>query len=231
MKKIGLIGGMSWHSTLEYYKLINEMVNERLGGSNSAEMVIYSVNFDDITNSMDRDDWPEIAYILAQAKLDLELAGADIFLLCSNTVHYAIPDIRRFAAINFLHITEAAADKVVSQKVKKVALLGTKFTMTQDFYKKSLKSRGLKVLTPNESDMDFIDHVIFKELCNGIVRKNSKNRFLRITNSLVKQGAEGIILGCTELPLIIKQEDSFVPLFDTLRIHAEAAVNLALADD
>ena len=170
MKKIGLIGGMSWHSTLEYYKLINEMVNERLGGSNSAEMVIYSVNFDDITNSMDRDDWPEIAYILAQAKLDLELAGADIFLLCSNTVHYAIPDIRRFAAINFLHITEAAADKVVSQKVKKVALLGTKFTMTQDFYKKSLKSRGLKVLTPNESDMDFIDHVIFKELCNGIVR-------------------------------------------------------------
>ena len=231
MKKIGLIGGMSWHSTLEYYKLINEMISKHLGGNNSAEVIIRSINFADITKLMDKNDWLEISLTLAKAKVDLELAGADIFLLCSNTVHHAIPNIKRYAETNFLHIAEVTADKVVSQKIKKVALLGTKFTMTQDFYKKNLESHGLKVLVPNESDINFIDKVIFEELCKGIVRKNSKIKFLRIVESMVEQGVEGIILGCTELPLIIEQEDSFVPLFDTTKIHAEAAVNLALAVD
>jgi aspartate racemase len=222
---------MSWHSTLDYYRLINEMISERLGGNNSAEVIIKSVNFADITDLMNRGDWTGISYLLAQAKTDLEFAGADIYLLCSNTVHHAIPGMKRFTETNFLHIAEVTADKVVEKKMKKVALLGTKFTITQDFYKKSLESRGLEVLIPGKSDTDFINHVIFEELCHGVIRKNSKIKFLRITNSLIKRGAEGIVLGCTELPLIIEQDDSFVPLFNTTKIHAEAAVDLALAED
>lgn len=229
MRKIGLVGGMSWHSSLEYYRLINEAVNQRLGGLNSAEVFINSLNFSEIAELMDRDDWQEIAWILAQARSELDLVGTEIFLLCSNTIHHTIPLIRKFGNANFLHIAEVTADKVLSQKISKVALLGTKFTMTQDFYKESLKSRGLEVIIPDEPDMDFINQVIFEELCQGVVLEDSKRRLLEISGSLIERGAQGIILGCTELPLIIKMEGVSVPVFDTMKIHVEAAVDLALA--
>lgn len=229
MKKIGLVAGMSWQSSLEYYRLINEMVSKELGGLHSAEVVVNSLDFHEIAKLMDMDDWQEIAYILAQAKTELELTGAEIILLCSNTIHHAIPLVRKFSSANFLHIAEVTADKVVSQKISKVALLGTKFTMTQDFYKDSLESRKLDVFTPSEMDMDFINQVIFKELCMGIINPVSQDYITSVINRLIKEGARGVILGCTELPLLIKQEDIVVPIFDTMKIHAEAAVELALA--
>lgn len=231
MKKIGLIGGMSCQSTLEYYRLLNEDVNKRLGGLNSAEIVMISLNFAEIAELMDRADWQEIAYILAQARADLEITGAEVILLCSNTIHHAVPLIRKFSSFNnFLHIAEVTAKAVVSCRISEVALLGTKFTMTQNFYKESLRSRGLTVLTPEEDDMDFIDSVIFEELCQGVINPESKKRIDSIICSLVNQGAEGVILGCTELPLLVNQNDFIIPIFDTMRVHVEAAVDLALAE-
>ena len=228
MKKIGLIAGMSWQSSLEYYRLINEMVNKKKGGLNSAEVFMNSLNFAEISDFMDNDNWEEISWILAQAGNELEFVGAEIILLCSNTVHYAIPEIAKHTSTRFLHIADTAADKVLSSGISSVGLLGTKFTMKQDFYKKSLKSSGLEVFVPEKDDMDFINHVIFDELCLGVINPESKKRFVLIIESLVERGAQGIVLGCTEIPLLVKQGDVSIPLFDTMKIHVEAAVELAL---
>lgn len=231
MAKIGLVAGMSWQSSLEYYRLVNELVNKRLGGLHSAEVIMNSLDFAEIAELMDRADWQEIAYILAQARADLEITGAEVILLCSNTIHHAVPLIRKFSSFNnFLHIAEVTADRVVSQKISKVALLGTKFTMTQDFYKKSLQSRNLEVVVPTEMSMDIINQIIFDELCQGVIKPASKKYVIEVVNHLIEsEKIQGVILGCTELPLLIKPEDAMVPIFDTMKIHVEAAVDLALA--
>ncbi len=231
MRKIGLIAGMSYQSSLVYYRLLNEAVNKKLGGLHSAEVVMNSLDFAEIANLIDRGDWQEMAYVLAQAKMELELTGAEIILLCSNTVHYAIPWIQKFSSpAGILHIAEVTADKVVSQRISKVALLGTKFTMKQDFYKKSLQSRNLEVVVPTEMSMDIINRIIFDELCQGVINPASKKYLIEVINHLIEsEKIQGVILGCTELPLLIKSEDIEVPIFDTMKIHVEAAVDLALA--
>lgn len=229
MRKIGLIAGMSWQSSVAYYGLINEMISEKLGGLHSAEIVMVSLDFAEIAKLIDSSDWTEVAYILAQAGNELEFAGAETLLLCSNAIHYVIPEIKKFSSLQFLHIADAAAKKVVASKISRVGLLGTKFTMEQDFYRDRLKLQGLEVVVPEIIDRDFINKVIFEELCLGVINPDSRKRFVSIIDFLVKRGAEGIILGCTEIPLLVKQEDVSIPIFDTLLIHAEAAVEFALS--
>ncbi|CAM3228883.1 aspartate/glutamate racemase family protein [Streptobacillus felis] len=228
MKTIGLIGGMSWESTLTYYKLLNDKVMHHLGGLNSAKIILYSVNFADIEKCQKCGDWNKSAEILKDAALKLEKAGADFVLICTNTMHKVVPEIQKDLNIPIIHIAEATADVLVERGIKKVALLGTKYTMTQDFYREKLTERGIEVLIPCEHGVEFVNDVIFKELCVGEVKKESKDKYVEIINGLVEKGAEGVILGCTEIDLLIKDGDVDVPVFDTTEIHADKAFELAI---
>lgn len=229
MKTIGLIGGLSWESSKEYYRIINETVNERLGGLHSAKCILYSLDFAESREIQQTKGWDEMTKILIDTAQRLEAAGADIVLICTNTMHKFMPEIQREIHVPILHIADATAEKVLEKGLKKVGLLGTKMTMEEDFYKGRLMEKfGINVLVPDKDERDFIETVIIDELCVGKMNASSKKRFKQIIGKLVENGVEGIILGCTEIPLLIKQEDVNVPIFDTAEIHAKAAVEFAL---
>ena len=231
MKTIGLIGGMSWESSLEYYRIINEEVRIRAGGQHSAKVVMYSLDFETIEKLQRHGEWEEMASILMDAAKRLELAGADFVLICTNTMHKIAPEIQKSIKIPLLHIADATADQVRAHKISVVGLLGTKYTMEQDFLKGYLSSKyGLKVIVPNEDSRDYVHKVIYEELCVGIIREESKKMFLKIIHELADENAQGVILGCTEIPLLVNHGDTSLPLFDTTAIHAKKAVDIALGD-
>ena len=223
MKTIGLIGGMSWESTVTYYKIINEVIKEKLGGLHSAKCVLYSVDFQEIEECQANGNWEKSGEILGEAANNLEKAGADFIVICTNTMHKVINQIKEKISIPILHIAEMTAEKILEKGLKNIALLGTKYTMEQDFYKSKLIEKGINVIIPDKNDIEIINKLIYNELCLGTINSNSKKKFLEIVDKLRSKGAEGIILGCTEIGLLIKNEDTDVPLFDTAVIHAEEA--------
>jgi aspartate racemase len=229
MKTIGLIGGMSWESSIEYYRIINEVTKARLGGLHSAPSVMVSVDFAAIEVMQRQGAWQEAAEAMIAAAQAVERGGADFVVLCTNTMHKAADDIQAHIDIPFLHIADATAQTVRQCGLRRVGLLGTRFTMEEDFYKRRLvESYGLDVIVPGHDERDIVHRVIYDELCAGEIRLASKLRYISIIERLVTAGAEGVILGCTEIGLLVSQDDSPVPLFDTTRIHAEAAVAYAL---
>lgn len=229
MKTIGLIGGMSWESTVTYYQLINEGIKDALGGLHSAKVLLYSVDFFEIEALMSSGAWDEAADLLGGAAKRLETAGADMVLICTNTLHKVAPQVQARLRVPLVHIAEAAAEALAARGITRVGLLGTKYTMTQEFYRDKLTERGIDVLIPEGEDIDLVNRVIFDELCLGVVKGESKADYLRVIALLQSRGAQAILLGCTELGLIVSQEDTALPLFDTTVIHAKKAVELALA--
>jgi len=231
MKIIGLIGGMSWESSLEYYRLVNERVKEKLGGFHSAECVLYSVDFADIERMQDRGDWDAAADRLGRAALALENAGADFALLCTNTMHKVFDAIQGKVRIPLLHIADVTAREIRARGITRVGLLGTRFTMEQEFYKGKLTSEyGIEVLVPHPAERDAVHEIIYNELCLGQVRATSREIFGAIIHRLVREGAQGVVLGCTEIPLLVSQKDFTIPLFDTTALHARAAADFALSE-
>lgn len=228
MKTIGLLGGMSWESTVTYYQQLNRGVRARLGGLHSARILLHSVDFAEIEACQRSGDWERCAQILSDAARGLERAGAELLLICTNTMHKVAPQVQAAVGVPLLHIADATADALLAAGVTTVALLGTRYTMCQDFYKSRLTDRGLEVLIPLEEDVERVDHIIFQELCLGQVKRESRAELLRITGALAARGAQGVILGCTELGLLVTQEDTPLPVFDTTLIHAARAVDLAL---
>ncbi len=228
MKTMGLIGGMSWASTVEYYRIINEEVSARLGGLHSAVCIVYSVDFQEIEAYQKTEDWEKAAQALIAVAGSLEKAGADFVVLCTNTMHKVAEKIQAGIHIPLLHIADATAEDILLNNIKNIGLLGTRYTMEQDFYKLRLEEKGIQVMTPEAGDRALIHKVIYEELCLSKVLNESRNQFKRIINDLISRGAEGIILGCTEIGLLIKKEDVKVPLFDTASTHAIKAVEYAL---
>src|SRR5690606_38294646 len=228
MKTIGLIGGMSWESTIPYYRQINETLKARLGGLHSAKLVLYSVDFHDIERLQRAGDWAAAGALLAEAGQALERAGADFLVLCTNTMHKVAGDIEAAVSIPLLHIADPTAEAITRAGLRTVGLLGTRFTMEQDFYRQRLQQHGLTVITPAEADREAIHRVIYEELCLGIVRGSSREEYRRVMATLVDQGAEAIILGCTEISLLVDSGDARVPLFDTTLLHARRAAEAAL---
>jgi len=229
LKTIGLIGGMSWESSLEYYKLINETARLKLGGLHSAQCLMYSVDFAEIEELQHQNKWDELTNIMVHSAERLKNGGADFIVICTNTMHKMAGDIENRAEIKVLHIAEVTGEKVVQKGMKKVGLLGTKFTMEHDFYKKLLKEKfDIDVVIPDEQERMIVHNVIYNELCKGIIKDDSKAQYINIINKLALNGAEGVILGCTEIPLLIKQEEVNMPVFDTTTIHAVSAVEYAL---
>ena len=228
MKTIGLLGGMSWESTVTYYQIVNDYIKKELGGLHSAKVVLYSVDFAEIEQCQVNGDWEKSADILSTAAQSLEKAGADFIVICTNTMHKVAPQIQTKIGIPILHIAEATVDELKRQSVTKVALLGTKYTMTQDFYKAKLEQSGITVLIPDEQDIEIVNAVIYDELCLGIISEMSKATYSRIIGNLAAKGAQGVILGCTEIGLLIQQKDTDLPVFDTTRIHATKAANLSI---
>ncbi|MFD7905227.1 aspartate/glutamate racemase family protein [Kitasatospora sp. NPDC059747] len=230
MKTLGLIGGMSWESTAEYYRLLNELARERLGGLHSARLVLYSVDFATVERLQTEGRWTEAGELLADAARSLEAAGADLLLICTNTMHKVADQVASAVTIPLLHLADATAAAVRTAGLRRVGLLGTAFTMEQDFYRGRLASSGgLDVLVPDPEGRALVHRVIYEELCVGVVREESRAAYRRVIAELVAAGAEGIILGCTEIELLVHAEDSPVPVFPTARLHAEAAIAAALA--
>ncbi len=229
MRRLGLIGGMTWHSTVDYYRLINEGVHERLGGYRSAEMVLVSVDFAPVEDLQNKGDWTALAGLMVGAARTLESAGAEAVVICANTMHQLAEDVTSAVRIPLIHIADATAAEVKRRGLGTVGLLGTRFTMEMDFYRARLEARhGLKVLTPEAADRAVVHRVIYEELGQGLIREGSRLAYRGIIEKLVRRGAEGVILGCTEIPLLIKGSDSPVPVFDTTALHASAAVDFAL---
>jgi aspartate racemase len=232
LKTIGLIGGLSWESSVEYYRLINEGVKQKLGGLHSAQCLMVSVDFGPIEELMRRGNWQQVNKILVDAALHLKQGGADFIIICSNTIHKCADSIIEQTGMPVLHIADAAAQKIKEQKIKKVALLGTRFVMEGDFYRQRLKeNHGIEVMIPAEKEREIINAIIFQELCMGVFKKNSKEQLQKIINKLLQLGAEGIVLGCTEIPLLIKQAAVAAPVFDTTTLHAAMAVEYSLKDN
>lgn len=230
MKIIGLIGGISWVSTADYYELINQGINEKLGGLNFSECLIYSFNYADIKKNNETNDWESTFKMLFKACQFLKQGGAEAIVLCANTMHFIADRLEKEIDLPIIHIATATASEIEKQGLKKVGLLGTKFTMELDFFKDKLIEKGIEAIIPqNEDDKDFIHTTIFEELGKGLVTPETKKRYLEIANQLIKEGAEGIILGCTEIPLVIKPGDIAVPVFDTALLHSNAAVNFQLS--
>jgi aspartate racemase len=229
MKTIGLIGGLSWESSIEYYRLINEEVKKKLGGLHSAKSIMYSFDFEEIEILQHQGRWDEATRLMEEAARFVERGGAELLLICSNTMHKMADAVQSSISIPLIHIADSTAEKIIDQDIKTVGLLATAFTMEQDFYKGRLVDRyGLEVLVPSEQERKIVHEVIYGELCRGIILPSSREAYKRIMETLVSRGAEAIILGCTEIMLLVKQEDSSVPLFDTTLIHAQAAVSYAL---
>lgn len=230
MKTIGLLGGMSWESTALYYRQINKLVKERLGGLHSAQIAMVSVDFQEIEELQHRGQWDTTGEILSKAAGQVQAAGADFLLICTNTMHKVARQIEAAIDIPILHIADATAERIKSQGIENIGLLGTAFTMEQDFYAGRLRDAyGLNVLLPPKQDRDLVHRVIYEELVLGVVRDESRQEYLRIMDALQAEGAEGVIEGCTEIVMLVQQEDTDIPLFDTTSIHAEAAVEMALA--
>lgn len=231
MKTIGLIGGMSWESTVLYYQIINQTVKERLGGLHSAKLVLVSVDFHAVEKLQAAGAWDAAGELMAQAAKSLQAAGADLVLLCTNTMHKVADAIEAAVEIPLLHIADPTAQAIQRAGFKIVGLLGTRFTMEQDFYRGRLIERhGLEVIVPNQSDREIVHRVIYEELCRGKVREDSRQQYQRIIEALVRDGAEAIILGCTEITMLLGADDSPVPVFDTTRLHSVEAVDWALAN-
>lgn len=228
MKTIGLIGGMSWESTSLYYKTINEYIKNNLGGLYSAKCILYSVNFEEISRLQKSGDWEKCGEILGDIAKKLETAGADYIVICTNTMHKVVPEMKKYINIPVIHIAEAAYGRIAAKGIKNIGLLGTKYTMQQDFYKSILIDKGLNVIIPDEEDIEFINNVIFNELCCGEINPKSKQKFIEIVEKLKKKGAEGVILGCTEIVMLISQKDIDIPVFDTTAIHAETAAQMSI---
>jgi aspartate racemase len=228
MKVIGLLGGMSWESTLDYYRIVNEVVAARLGGLHSARVVLHSVDFETIERCQSSGDWDQAADILGQAAAGLQAAGADFLVICTNTMHKVVDRIQTHVRIPILHIGDVTADALTAAGVGTVALLGTRYTMTQPFLKARLAAAGLDILVPDEAGVQAVDRIIFQELCRGQVREQSRAEIVAVIDALIARGAQGVVLGCTELPLLIKAQDCPVPVFDTTALHATAAAELAL---
>jgi len=230
MQTIGIIGGLSWPSTIDYYRVINEQVNERLGGMEAAKIILYSFNFGEIRELTLRDDWATITRMLCEVAQRLERAGAHCILIGANTMHRIADAIQHSIKVPVIHIAEVTAAAVQQQHLKKVALLGTKFTMELDFYPNALRVYGIETIIPDDEDRDYIHATIYNELGKGIISDEMRNRYKTIIEKLMQQGAEGVILGCTEIPLLIKQKDSPIPIFDTGLIHGTAAVDFAITE-
>ena len=231
MKTIGLIGGMSWESTVPYYRQVNEGIKARLGGLHSAKVVLYSVDFHEVERLQRDGDWYAAGELLADAARRLQAAGADLLVLCTNTMHKVAPRMEAAVSIPLLHIADATAAAITAAGHRTVGLLGTRFTMEQDFYRQRLEEKhGLQVLVPETEDRDVVHDIIYDELCRGVIRDTSRDAYRRIMDELVDRGAGAIILGCTEIGLLVGPQDARVPLFDTTALHANAAVEAALAE-
>jgi len=231
MKMIGMIGGMSWESSIEYYRIVNQTVREKLGGLHSAKSIMVSVEFAEIEALQHQNRWDELASIMIEAARSLERGGADFVIICTNTMHKLYDAVQNKISIPMLNIADATAEKIKADGIDKIALLGTRFTMEEDFYKGRLVDRyGLNVIIPSSEKMEIVHRVIYDELCAGIIKPDSRQKYADIIGNLVAEGAEGVILGCTEIGLLVKPADCSVPLFDTTEIHARAAVDWALAD-
>ena len=228
MKTIGLLGGMSWESTALYYRLINEETKRRLGGLHSAPIAMISVDFQEIEELQMRGDWTAAAELLAESAKRVEAAGADFLLICTNTMHKVADEVAAAISIPLLHLADATADRVLSAGFDTIGLLGTRFTMEQDFYKGRLAARGIDVLTPPNEGRDLVHRVIYEELCLGVVKDESRKAFLATMDDLVERGAQGVIQGCTEIGMLVDESHTGVALFDTARIYAETAVGMAL---
>ena len=231
MKVIGLIGGMSWNSTLEYYRIINELCALRLGNYHSAQLILYSLDFDDIEKAQQENRWNDAADIIAYAGNSLKQAGADFLIICTNTMHKIADLVIEKVSLPLINIIDVTGNAIKEMHLKRIGLLGTRFVMEENFYQDKLKNKfGLNVLIPKKNGIETIHQIIYHELCEGEIKDSSRQNCIDIINRLVDRGAEGIILGCTELPLLIQPNDIRVPLFNTTKLHAEAAIDLALAD-
>jgi aspartate racemase len=228
LKTLGLIGGTTWLSTIDYYRIINQLVNERLGGLHSANLLLRSVDFHELKKLVDTQSWTEIGKYLSELAIQLENAGADCIVLCANTMHMVADMVQQNIRIPLIHIAEATANEILKQRIQKVGLLGTRFTMEQPFFTDILSHKNIQTLIPNEEQRMFIHTSIFDELGKNIFKEATKYTYLGIIENLRKQGAEGIIFGCTEIPMLIKAEECSIPVFDTTFIHAMAAVEFAL---
>lgn len=230
MKTLGLIGGMSWESTVPYYRQINQQINQRLGGLHSAKIILYSADFQQIEALQRSGDWQQAGQLLADAAQALQRAGAEGLVLCTNTMHKVAAAITSATPLPLLHIADATARQIQAQGLRRIGLLGTRFTMEQDFYKARLLAQGIEVFIPEQAGRDLVHQVIYDELCLGHINPESRLAYQQIIAGLVAQGAEGVILGCTEIGLLVQQDDAAVPLFDTTAIHARAAADWMLAD-
>ena len=229
MKTMGLIGGMSWESTVQYYQIINRTVNRRLGGFHSAKCVLYSVDFAEVELLQHQGRWEDATRLMIEAARSVERAGAEFLVICTNTMHKMADDVQKQIAIPLLHIADATAKTILSRELKKVGLLGTRFTMEEHFYRGRLSTKhGLDVIIPTADQREAVHRIIFDELCAGIIKPSSERVYLEVIEGLAGAGVQGIILGCTEIGLLVKQEHCRIPLFDTTVIHAEAAVDYAL---
>lgn len=232
MKTIGLLGGMSWASTAHYYRLLNQGINQKLGGLHSAKIAMVSVDFQPLEKFMHQGNWIECGKILVKSARNIEAAGADFLLICTNTMHKLAPIMADAVSIPLLHIADATAMAIKAQDIRTVGLLGTKLTMEEDFYRGRLMStHGLRVITPAAEDRRLVDRIIFKELCRGIVKTESRNHYLRVMAEMAAEGAEAIVAGCTEIGMLVSQKESTIPLFDTTIIHVDQAIRLALEKD
>ncbi len=228
MKVIGLIGGMSWESSIEYYRIINEEVKRRLGGLHSAKCLLYSVDFHEIERYQSEGAWGKAGEVLGNAARSLEKGGADFIIICTNTMHKVISDIQSKVNIPILHIADATAAQIKEKGINSVGLLGTRYTMEQDFYKSRLEFNGIQVIVPNDNEREIVNRIIYEELCLGKIHQKSRDYYKKVIQGLIESGAKGIILGCTEIGLLVKPEESNVSLFDTTYIHAFEAVNISL---
>jgi len=232
MKTVGLLGGMSWESTVLYYQLLNEGVREQLGGLHSAKILMHSVDFAEIEQFQVNGQWQEAGNTLADAALGLVRSGADMVLICTNLMHKVAPIIEAKIEVPLLHIADAAGSAIKAQGLQKVGLLGTRYTMEEDFYLQRLLDKyNLEVIVPDQEDRDYVHQIIFEELCQGKLRDESRENYLSIIDKLCKQGAQGVILGCTEIPLLVRQEDIDLPLFNTAALHAQYALEHVFAED
>lgn len=229
MKILGLIGGMSWESTIPYYRMINQQVKEQLGGLHSAKIILYSVDLHEIEQLQVKGDWQSAAKVLSDAAVSLKLAGAEVVVVCTNTMHKVADDIEAASGLPLLHIADATAAQIKQQGINKIGLLGTRYTMEQDFYRGRLTEKhDIEVITPDSADREVINRIIYEELCLGVINDISRQEYRRIIGKLEQQGVQGIIFGCTEITLLVNAQDASVPVFDTTAIHAKAAAEYAL---
>ena len=228
MKTIGFIGGLTWLSSMDYYRLLNQLVNEKLGGVHSCKMLMYSVEFGEIKRLTFDNDWDGLAAVMCNAAQTLERAGADCIMIGANTMHHIAGRVQNAVAVPLIHIATVTTNEIVKQQLSKVALLGTKYTMLFDFYKNKLAEQHIETIIPGTDDIEYINDAIYNEMGKGVFLPERKQRFIEIIQSLQQQGAQGVVLGCTEIPILIKQEDVSVPVFDTTLIHVKAAVEFAL---